>query len=756
MDVSCDRRERMPVTGLWVDHYGLCMMGEACTHISTMGFRGGRDDDLESEKENDLETEQDSDGEDIRSSKGKHLCPRRHEGESIGNIPRDDDHPMQETQGGDKVVTDLQRDRVDEDETMMGENEVLTDDISRVEVNYNEVLLNKEYTGSGFSFDPMHMDSIPIDEKMADGIEIAAKKLAPAGDLNEEGEPEVTSDQSEKTKKFTSTDPGKEGNINPLHIENSIFEMQVGGLREWEKLCLTPVRIIWPDPWSLATPDDLDNNRWEEIKASAKRSRETELREGMGVLSSLKISKSMGKDSTFQSNFFKDHNAMVECLAKWLDSHSKNDIEQRRESAETNHKRSDWADIDREACQEEESNHRKKNKKRKIKGYNPFKSVSQQKEKHGQGAGQDQDMGDNRKIIRVRSSKTKKIDNSWVCDKVDFSQELPETRNISPLGFTDFKVGKYTGKAAYELQPKVTSKLARMDSLKKAIAIKEARLEEIALNINATDANCALRNSILKMKGSKLAKHQQHKSGMTEDGFTLVKRKKGYMGSNESGPSVSQRTFNRPPANNNTRERHPQSASMYERNIVKPKVQGVHNDIVGQHRDNVHQDGNGRVSNIGKNTSIEEKVDGDKNTARGDHTNTRTKQRVNIVETSNSFQLLDEEGNMINEDSMGDNNNLSKVNQYNEGNGNWQRKQERVLNTRFRNSLIQDQRFEAKRYVIDKLVPLDSSLSEWSPNLLEYFRQLCSIYEFGDGYLAAARDRTQDMDCEENANEDLM
>ncbi|KAI3830320.1 hypothetical protein L1987_04458 [Smallanthus sonchifolius] len=510
----------------------------------------------------------------------------------------------------------------------------------------------------------MHMDSILIDEKMADGIEITAKKLAPAGDLNEEGEPEVTYDQSEKTKKSTSTDPGKEGNINPLHIENSIFEMQVGGLREWEKLCLTPVRIIWHDPWSLATPDDLDNNRWEEIKASAKRSRETELREGMGVLSSLKIRKSMGKDSTFQSNFFKDHNAMVECLAKWLDSHSKNDIEQGRESAETNHKRSDWADIDREACQEEESNHRKKNKKRKIKGYNLSKVLANKKKNMG---------------------------------RVDFSQELPETRNISPLGFTDFTVGKYTGKAAYELQPKVTSKLARMDSLKKAIAIKEARLEEIALNINATDANCALRNSILKMKGSKLAK-----------------------------------------------------------NIVKPKVHGVHNDIVGQHRDNVHQDGNGRVSNIGKNTSIEEKVDGDKNTARGDHTNTRTKQRVNIVETSNSFQLLDEEGNMINEDSMGDNNNLSKVNQYNEGNGNWQRKQERVLNTRFRNSLIQDQRFEAKRYVIDKLVPLDSSLSEWSPNLLEYFRQLCSIYEFGDGYLAAARDRTQDMDCEENANEDLM
>ncbi|KAI3816856.1 hypothetical protein L1987_10639 [Smallanthus sonchifolius] len=52
-------------------------------------------------------------------------------GESIGYIPRDIDHPMHENPSGDKVQTELTRIRVDEDETMMGENEVIAGEFAR-------------------------------------------------------------------------------------------------------------------------------------------------------------------------------------------------------------------------------------------------------------------------------------------------------------------------------------------------------------------------------------------------------------------------------------------------------------------------------------------------------------------------------------------------------------------------------------------------------------------------------------------------
>ncbi|KAI3727419.1 hypothetical protein L1987_67233 [Smallanthus sonchifolius] len=219
--------------------------------------------------------------------------------------------------------------------------------------------------------------------------------------------------------------------------------------------------------------------------------------------------------------------------------------------------------------------------------------------------------------------------------------------SISPLGFNEFRVGKDMVKDAGETQSTWKSRKTRMDILKKEIATKEARLEEIASNINATDTNSALRNSTLKMKGSKLVKFS---AKLNVDGVACI-----------------------------------------DENMIEAE----------------------------REPSMEQP-------------------------TSNFY------GAMVN------NTVYSGGNQSQEVNGNWQRKQERVLNTIFRNSLTQDQRFEAKRFVLDKLVPLDSSLSEWSTQLLEYFRHLCSIYEFGDGYLAASRDRMRSMGREETVYEEDM
>ncbi|KAI3808235.1 hypothetical protein L1987_24184 [Smallanthus sonchifolius] len=50
------------------------------------------------------------------------------------------------------------------------------------------------------------------------------------------------------------------------------------------------------------------------------------------------------------------------------------------------------------------------------------------------------------------------------------------------------------------------------------------------------------------------------------------------------------------------------------------------------------------------------------------------------------------------------------------------------------------QRYEVKKYVLDRLVPLEMVLSRWPIVQLEYFRGLCSLYNFGEGFLAVSSD----------------
>ncbi|KAI3809587.1 hypothetical protein L1987_19182 [Smallanthus sonchifolius] len=57
----------------------------------------------------------------------------------------------------------------------------------------------------------------------------------------------------------------------------------------------------------------------------------------------------------------------------------------------------------------------------------------------------------------------------------------------------------------------------------------------------------------------------------------------------------------------------------------------------------------------------------------------------------------------------------------------------------------QEQRFEEKRYVLDKLVPLESVLTGWPKPQIQYFRQLCCVYNFGLGYLAINRESGNDL-----------
>ncbi|KAI3792952.1 hypothetical protein L1987_35563 [Smallanthus sonchifolius] len=514
-------------------------------------------------------------------------------------------------------------------------------------------------------------------------------------------------------------------------VDGRGISVEVGGLREWEKLCLTPMHISWPKPWCLAKPDPI---QWDDIMSSVTRIWERVPGDATGEPCRLRFQESIENVGAIQCNFFSDHVAVVDCLAKWFGSHNLNDHEARRKQDGASH----------------------------------------QQTSQGLGAEQDQDTGQKRKFLRVRPSKSRKQDNTWVCDKVNFSQELPAMMSISPLGFNEFRVGKDMGQDAGETQPTWKSRKTRLDILKKEIAKKEARLEEIASNIIATDTNSALRNSILKMKGSKLVKFSAklNAEGVAciDENMIEAEREQSMEqpsnnGFNGNGQHMHNRNVNNAGVfghpNNRTqgniyRERHPKPITTYERNIVNPKRQGMIPDKDGQHVENKIPGGDVKLCGNSTSSSIGVQAAGDTGTVPNEKQKPSRTAQVHVIETRNSFQLLDAEGNFMTDDAMVNNTVNSGGNQSQEVNGNWQRKQERVLNTRFRNSLTQDQRFEAKRFVLDKLVPLDSSLSEWSTQLLEYFRHLCSIYEFGDGYSAASRDRIRSMGREETVSEEDM
>ncbi|KAI3727429.1 hypothetical protein L1987_67243 [Smallanthus sonchifolius] len=163
----------------------------------------------------------------------------------------------------------------------------------------------------------MQKISNTLDEGMVDGRGISGKTNILVDPHSDSGDGDFssvpirrTSDGEDGMEILPMIVMNKEytGNFNPVNIENSIFEMQVGGLREWEKLCLNPMHISWPKPWCLATADPI---HWEDIMSSVR------------------------------------HNRMM---------------------AGNEKERSVWLDIDRDACQEEEAIHRQRMKKRKTKG----------------------------------------------------------------------------------------------------------------------------------------------------------------------------------------------------------------------------------------------------------------------------------------------------------------------------------------------------------------------------------------------------
>ncbi|KAI3800248.1 hypothetical protein L1987_28334 [Smallanthus sonchifolius] len=218
--------------------------------------------------------------------------------------------------------------------------------------------------------------------------------------------------------------------------------------------------------------------------------------------------------------FFEKHNLIVEYLAKWWGSHKLNDHEAWRKSYGTMRQKCCWIDMERNACYPEELYHRKKKKKRKIKGTNPFKKDKEKEiELEGPGMG-DTIGGEGRRKHKIWFSRNRRPSKNLFLKKVTFSQEtIPMNAAVHLMCLGEFQVGQTKSKHPRSTEKTKKILMSKMDSLFEELETKKKKLKEIAANINTTDENKVLVNSILGMKSFKVLKFS---TKMAQDGKVTI------------------------------------------------------------------------------------------------------------------------------------------------------------------------------------------------------------------------------------------
>ncbi|KAI3684042.1 hypothetical protein L1987_84565 [Smallanthus sonchifolius] len=448
---------------------------------------------------------------------------------------------------------------------------------------------------------------------------------------------------------------------------------------------------------------DVDNKVWSTaVNCAKERWKKQDVEAGIGAYSSM-IKQLSNQEGNDKACFFEKYNAIVECLAKWWGSHKLNDHEVWRKSKGATGLPSRWLDVDRDACYPEENNHRRKKKKRKSKGSNPFTNT---KNKATEAEGMD--MGDtigeeNRKKHKIWFSRNRRPSKNLALKKVTFSQEaIPMNASVHLMGLGEFKMGQTISKIKTQKEEPKKSHMSRLNSLFEELEAKKEKLKEIVANINTTDENKVLVNSILGMKSFKVLKFS---AKLNEDGKVTIDEN---MIEVDQDPNIGMSISTDVPQPTYASRLSGQTSTLHDEKIqyYPPMVNS------SDHRKPKEQ-----------NPPEKEPY-------------------IKMVETSNRFVLLDRERKELHdtEEAM-DTSSIGQCSTYKQGNERWAKKQERVINTKYANLINQD-----KRYIIDRLVPLESTLSEWSRPMLEYFRPLCSIYEFGEGSLAVTYEKIGMLD----------
>ncbi|KAI3743671.1 hypothetical protein L1987_56733 [Smallanthus sonchifolius] len=350
--------------------------------------------------------------------------------------------------------------------------------------------------------------------------------------------------------------------------------------------------------------------------------------------------------------FFEKYDSMVECLVKWEGHDKLNDHEVWRKVPGAQGF-PNWLDVERGACNPKETMHRKKKKKRKNEGRNPFRGQKTAPSRDGENL--------SRRTIRVVSSKERNK------DMFPQNLSLPKVM-LPPLGFSEFRIGNdFKDKSKQQVSKAPTSN--RLDSLYKELMAKESRLKEIATNILKTDANSVLLHSILRRRNdpTQLGKgtRNSHNFNNNLNGSRSIREGAGTDNRNKRGNNASISTVNRNIVTNG-QSTHGTQDRGNERD-TGAQEQGTSNTLASPIQDTTGLNANSQSESIlekGKSSGIP---------------------NVRMVETSNRFMLMDEEGNELEKNSGGVDSNITNLYDGKNMNSGWIKKQERTLNKEYIN-----------------------------------------------------------------------
>ncbi|KAI3741002.1 hypothetical protein L1987_58666 [Smallanthus sonchifolius] len=377
-----------------------------------------------------------------------------------------------------------------------------------------------------------------------------------------------------------------------------------------------------------------------------------------------------------------------------------------------------------------------------------------------------------RKHWKIWSSKNRKPEKNLPKSKHHFSQEfIPRELPQGPILVNNFNLGTGKGKEICKAD-KGKLRISNNPRLRK-IREKEERLLEIAKSINTTSENSKLITSIMGLTRSRITRFS---AKVNEDGHVLIDEDMIENGMEGDDPRLGKSTFGQASyankvtgqkdnpgedlnAGRGTTEsrKHVQTqrpnhqTEMRHRNVT---IGGKPMDTLESSRINEHKKPTiaspGNQEEKGRQGPIKQSGTMGNVSATGMQRNGHP--NVTVTETSNRFMLLDEDGNDLNRDmgtaSTDSREDISLV----ESNSRWARKQERNLNISYNQSLNQDQRIEAKRYILQRQIPDPEVLDVWPKQQLNYFKQLCHLYEYGEGFRWASYVREEELESDD-ANE---
>ncbi|KAI3820197.1 hypothetical protein L1987_14056 [Smallanthus sonchifolius] len=554
-------------------------------------------------------------------------------------------------------------------------------------------------------------------EYAGDSILASMSSVGDIQELEMGEEEEISSDQSNKSKSFTAINANS-SDINHiimqnLHTENVTSDTIVV-LNDWTMLNAKASEFMWKEVWNREEDSECEKLIWNNIVLASKKARlEVNVEEHKQSYESA-ITLLRKDEIAYPCNFFEKSTTLIESLVEWLGNllDQERAVGMKRKYAHTQGPTGLMV-ASKEGQTSMEATHQKKKKNKSSKA------------KPRQSDGKGENLVEVEKLNDIWSSKNRKPEKNFGSSKEKANKEkhggMSQKRKI---------IGEFYKEAAKRednLMGSVANIISKSgnDTSKFLNSIKNmnsCKLSKFSAKVNDSGEVC-IDESMIENEAQEVTAARSEKK-------RLKKKSKRLKGKDMAGQRIEIILQNLRLRKGGGRPH--DHGEGYRNYGMNRQVQQDHSKRIVK---DMEKEKGRKITTRGKNTKTNME-----RTVTGTTKKNLKKPTISVVETTNRYSLLDEDGIEImdtNETPVGITNEDVIPEELN---SEWIKTQESNLDVKYNKQVTTKQRIEAKKYVIDKLVPLRTVLSTWSIFHLEYFRCLCSLYKFGAGYLAVLGD----------------